>query len=241
METTRKKLRGWGELAFVLGTVLLAIGVALMEKGGFGMSMVTSMSYIISLAIDWLSFGTADYLLQGVLLVAYYVLVRRFRAVHLLSFLSAFLFGITLDGIMWLLKGVELTALWQRIAFFAVGMATNALGVAVFFKTYLPLQVYELFVEGLRERLNIPLHKAKTGFDIGCCLTAAALSLIFFGELRALGIGTVMCALCNGTLIGIYHKIMDKYIDFSPALPGLYRLFQGWKNGPDKAPEQNIC
>lgn len=241
METTRKKLRGWGELAFVLGTVLLAIGVALMEKGGFGMSMVTSMSYIISLAIDWLSFGTADYLLQGVLLVAYYVLVRRFRAVHLLSFLSAFLFGITLDGIMWLLKGVELTALWQRTAFFAVGMATNALGVAVFFKTYLPLQVYELFVEGLRERLNIPLHKAKTGFDIGCCLTAAALSLIFFGELRALGIGTVMCALCNGTLIGIYHKIMDKYIDFSPALPGLYRLFQGWKNGPDKAPEQNIC
>ena len=235
METTQKKIKGWGELAFVLGTVLLAIGVSLMEKGGFGMSMVTSMSYIISLGIEPLSFGTADYLLQGLLLVFYYIIVRRFRAVHLLSFFSAFLFGITLDGVMWLLKGVELTSVWMRIAFFAVGMATNALGVAVFFKTYLPLQVYELFVEGLCERFKFPLSRAKTGFDIACCLTAAALSLLFFGELRALGIGTVMCALFNGTLIGMYHKIMDKYIDFSPAFPKLYEVFEGWKDAKAKA------
>ncbi len=233
MQTTQKKIRGWGELAFVLGTVLLAIGVSLMEKGGFGMSMVTSMSYIISLGIEPLSFGTADYLLQGLLLVFYYIIVRRFRAVHLLSFFSAFLFGITLDGVMWLIRDIELVTVWQRIAFFAVGMATNALGVAVFFKTYLPLQVYELFVEGVCERFHKPLPKVKTGFDIGCCITAILLSLGFFGELRALGIGTVMCALCNGTLIGFYHKVMDKYIDFSPAFPKMYKVFEGWKAGKE--------
>lgn len=230
MQTTEKRIKGWGELAFVLGTVLLAIGVSLMEKGGFGMSMVTSMSYIISLGVDGLSFGTADYLMQGLLLVVYYIIVGRFRAIHLLSFFSAFLFGITLDAVMWLLKGIELTSIWSRIVFFAVGMATNALGVAVFFKTYLPLQVYELFVDGICERFNKPLPRVKTCFDCGCCITAIVLSLAFFGELKALGIGTVACALCNGTLIGFYHKVMDKYIDFSPALPRLYEAFAKWKS-----------
>lgn len=64
----------WGELAFALGTFFIALGVSLMEKGGLGMSMVTSQSYIISLAVPFFTFGMADYLLQGVLLIGYYII-----------------------------------------------------------------------------------------------------------------------------------------------------------------------
>ena len=88
----------WGEFAFVLGTFFIALGVSLMEKGGLGMSMVTSQSYIISLAVPFFTFGMADYLLQGVLLIGYYIIVRRFDWKNILSFFSAFIFGVVLDG-----------------------------------------------------------------------------------------------------------------------------------------------
>ena len=90
----------WGEFAFVLGTFFIALGVSLMEKGGLGMSMVTSQSYIISLAVPFFTFGMADYLLQGVLLIGYYIIVRRFDWKNILSFFSAFIFGVVLDGKM---------------------------------------------------------------------------------------------------------------------------------------------
>ncbi len=217
----------WGEAAFVLGTLLIALGVALMEKGGLGMSMVTSQSYIISLAVPFLTFGMADYMLQGLLLIGYYIIVRRFDWRNILSFFSAFVFGVALDGMIWLLRGAHADTMAQRIAFFAAGMLTNSLGVAFFFRTYLPLQVYELFVMGIVERTGWRLHRVKTGFDIGCCLSSIILSLIFFGRLKAIGAGTVVCSLLSGTLIGLYTKLMQKYIDFSPALPGLYAFFAG--------------
>ena len=104
-ETQDKKLFcRWGEFAFVLGTFFIALGVSLMEKGGLGMSMVTSQSYIISLAVPFFTFGMADYLLQGMLLIGYYIIVRRFDWKNILSFFSAFIFGVVLDGIMWVMR-----------------------------------------------------------------------------------------------------------------------------------------
>ena len=204
----KKLFHRWGEFAFALGTFFIALGVALMEKGGLGMSMVTSQSYIISLAVPFFTFGMADYLLQGLLLIGYYIIVRRFDWRNILSFFSAFIFGVVLDGIMWMLRDLQAASLVQRILFFAAGMLINSLGVAFFFQTYLPL------------------HKVKTGFDLCCCLSSVILSLVFFGKLRAIGVGTVVCALFSGTLIGLYTKVMHRYIDFSPAFPKLYAFFR---------------
>ena len=131
-----------------------------------------------------------------------------------------------LDGIMWVMRDLQAATLIQRILFFAMGMLINSLGVALFFQTYLPLQVYELFVTGIVERFGWKLHRVKTCFDMCCCLSSVILSLVFFGRLRAIGVGTVVCALFSGTLIGLYTKVMHRYIDFSPAFPKLYAFFR---------------
>ena len=146
----KKLFHRWGELAFVLGTFFIALGVSLMEKGGLGMSMVTSQSYIISLAVPFLTFGMADYMLQGLLLIGYYIIVRRFDWKNILSFFSAFIFGVVLDGIMWVMRDLQAATLVQRILFFAMGMLINSLGVALFFQTLQRLrgdagQVCEIF------------------------------------------------------------------------------------------------
>ncbi len=234
----KKLFYRWGEAAFALGTFFIALGVSLMEKGGLGMSMVTSQSYIISLAAPFLTFGMADYMLQGLLLIGYYIIVRRFDWRNMLSFASAVIFGVALDGIMWALRDIQAASLAQRILLFAIGMLFNSLGVAFFFQTYLPLQVYELFVTGIVERTGWRLHRVKTGFDLGCCLSSVILSLIFFGRLRAIGVGTVVCALFSGTLIGLYTKAMQRYIDFSPACPKLYAFFG--KGAGERARQNDI-
>ena len=81
----KKLFHRWGEFAFVLGTFFIALGVSLMEKGGLGMSMVTSQSYIISLAVPFFTFGMADNLLQGVLLKGYKIIVPRYNCKNKLT------------------------------------------------------------------------------------------------------------------------------------------------------------
>ena len=53
------------ELAYVLGIVILAFGTALMERAGFGMSMVVAPAYLLHLKLSqtlpWFTFGVSEY------------------------------------------------------------------------------------------------------------------------------------------------------------------------------------
>lgn len=66
-----KRIKNFAELAYVLGLIILALGVALMEKADLGISMVVAPAYLISLKVSFLTFGRAEYTLQAVLLVNY--------------------------------------------------------------------------------------------------------------------------------------------------------------------------
>ena len=45
-------------------------------------------------------------------------------------------------------------------------------------------------------------------------LIAVLLSLVFFGDIRGIGIGTVICAFMNGTLIRLFTALTDKFFTF---------------------------
>ena len=81
------------ELAYVLGLLLVASGVMLMEKADFGVSMVVAPAYVIYrwLSPMWrfFSFGMAIYCFQAVLLVVMCLVLRKFRISYLFSFVTA--------------------------------------------------------------------------------------------------------------------------------------------------------
>ena len=106
------------ELAYVLGLVFVALGVVLMEKADFGVSMVVAPAYLlyrwISPVWSFFTFGMAEYCLQAVLLVVMVLVIRRFRLSYLFSFVTAFLYGLILDAFMGLGVLLPSDAVWQR-------------------------------------------------------------------------------------------------------------------------------
>ena len=94
MESSRKPVI-YTEFAYLLGLVLLAAGVSLMEASDFGISMVVAPAYLIyrkvSLTLPFFTFGMAEYCLQAVLLLATMLIVKRFRISWFMKFASAVL------------------------------------------------------------------------------------------------------------------------------------------------------
>ena len=91
------------EIAWVFGVLLISVGVFLVTKAGFGVSMVVAPAYIIHLAVEhflpWYTFGKSEYILQGVLLAAMCLIIRKFNWRYLLSFLTAVIYGeLTSEG-----------------------------------------------------------------------------------------------------------------------------------------------
>lgn len=232
-----KKLSKCNELAWVFGVLFISLGVFFVTKGGFGVSMVVAPAYIIHLAVEkvlpWYSFGTSEYILQGVLLLSMCIIIRKFDWRYLLSFLTAVIYGYILDFWFFLSGGsTPFATLPGRIASLAAGVAITSLAIAFFFRTYLPQQVYELFVAQIAAKFGKKTDKVKLIYDVsslGVAILLAAVVSHRFDDIRftdCIGIGTIVCTVFNALLISLFGKLLDKLFGFSPALPRLEKVLK---------------
>lgn len=214
----------WTEMAYVLGLVVLAIGTALMERADFGMSMVVAPAYVLHLKVSQFfaayTFGMSEYVFQAVLLIALSLVLRRFQVSFLFSFVTAVLYGLVLDAVLALAAYLPCDSMVLRCVWYVLGMALCSVGVALFFRTYIPPEAYELFVKELAAKFGADIGKVKTLYDCCSCVLAIALSFAFFGfgHFEGVKLGTVVCALVNGRLIAAVDKALGSAFVFQDGL-----------------------
>ena len=111
------------------------------------------------------------------------------------------------------------------LGLFVVGMLFCSAGVSMVFHTYISPEAYELFVKELSQKFGVNIHKFKTGYDCASCLLSVVMSFAFFGlwHFEGVKLGTVVCALLNGTIISLFTRVFEKYWVFEDRFP--YRKY----------------
>lgn len=224
-----RKISKMGELAWLIGTTLCALGVAFCTKANFGLSMVAAPPYILHIAISkfWSFFthGTAEYLWQALLVVLLCVAVKKVRLRYFFAILSSMVAGVLIDFWRWVLGGGgEYGEMWQRILAFVVGECLIALAVAFLFRTYCPMQAADLIVVEIARNYKLEISRVKLFNDLISLSLSVILSLTLTKSFVGVGIGTIIITFVNSPLIKLFGKLIDKIFDFSPAFPS----FKGW-------------
>ena len=215
-----KKLTIYSEIAYLFGIFLLALGNSFSAFADFGMSMVVAPAYVLHLALvkilPWFSFGVAEYTVQALVIVALIIMTRRVKVRFFLSFGTTLIYGVFLDGYLALLGNICWDDLYLRIAAYVMGIGFTAVGVALFFRTYISPEVYELLVKEVSAKYRVPLGKFKTFYDCGSLVVSVIFSFAFFGfgSFVGIGWGTLICALINGKLIGLTDKFLGNRFEF---------------------------
>ena len=215
-----KKITKMNEAAWLLGTILCALGVVLCTKSGFGLSMIAAPPYILSVKLSQISSfftqGACEYLCQGILMLLLCVSLKRFKISYLLSFLTAIIFGLTVDG--WFIiigSNAVVQSFAIRIVLLVLGELITALSIAFFFRTSLPLAVYELVVTEVSDKFGFSTSSVKQINDIVMIVISVVLALTLNGSLQGLGFGTVFITLVNAPLIKLFGTILDRFFEFS--------------------------
>ncbi len=220
----KRQIVFWAELAYVLGILTLALGTALMERADFGVSMVVAPAYLLHLKVSqfypFFTFGTAEYCLQAALLIVLCLALRRFKVSYLFSFVTAVIYGFTLDGCMALIALIPGSGFAFRLAFYVLGLIVCAIGVSLLFHTYIAPEVYELFVKEVAAKSGAEIHRVKTVYDCCSCAVGVALSFAFFGlwHFEGVKLGTIFCALVNGATIGVCSRFLESRFVFEDKL-----------------------
>ncbi len=233
-----KKIPKSSELLWLLGVVFVALGVAVCGKANLGVSMIAAPAFVVYEAVAplWSGFsvGMTEYMIQGLLLIVLCLVIRRFNWRYLLAFVVAILYGYALNFFMWVFGGISFDAVWLRWLMLIVGDVFTAFGVACFFRGYMPLTVYELFVIELTSRFRLNINRVKWTFDITLLVLSLVLAFTLFGDaasfdwstivsssFHSIGLGTLVTTAINSPLIALMSRFINKVFDPTPAFPKL--------------------
>ncbi len=230
-EETGKKIKINSEATYIVAILLLSLSVAMLTSANFGISMIVAPAYLLSLKIEFLTFGRAEYVVQAVIFIVLCLVIRKFRPIYLTSFLTCLIYGLALD--LWRMipffntsvTPPESLALWARILLFMGGFILTGFSVALFFKTYFYPQVYDFSVKCITARYHFKMFVVKTSVDFTMLGIGLILSFCFFGKLVGIGWGTLVMAVLNGTIIGLFSKLFDHFFEFKPAFPKFASFF----------------
>lgn len=238
-----KKLNKSSELLWLFGIIFVALGVAICSMADLGVSMIAAPAFVVQEAVSSLfpgvSVGITEYIIQGILLVILCIVLRRFSPVYLLGFAVAVIYGYTLDLFLWLMGDVSFSSTYSRWIMLIIGDTVTGFGVACFFRTYMPLQVYELFVAEISRRFKLHLPKVKSVFDIFLLVISVVSALTLFGDaasfnwselyktsFHSIGLGTIVTTIINAPIISLMGKLADKAFGTENRFPKLEKILK---------------
>lgn len=220
----KRKIRLSDEVVYILGALLLSLATAMLSAADFGLSVIVSPAYLVSLRVPFLTFGQAEYVVQGILFCIFCIAMRQVKPLYFGAFLSGLIYGLMLD--LWRMAVTQLNPdiyppgtlpLAVRAGYFIIGFFINAFAAMLYFKSRYYPQVYEFFVKGISEKYQKDLAGFKLRFDLAFLLLTVSMSFLMFHRLVAVGVGTLVMACCNGPLIGVYGRWFDRYFEVGKA------------------------
>lgn len=204
-------------LCFVLGLLINSFGIAFITKATLGTSPISSVPYVLSKRFQP-SFGEFTFVINMLFIVAQVVLLRRdFRPVQLLQIVVNVLFSSFVDVSMGLLGWLNPTGVVAPLLSLVVGCCILALGISVEVAPDVVLVPGEGIVRAISATLKRPFGSCKLCFDATLVVISCALSLVFFGGLSGVGLGTIVSALIVGPIV----NVINAHVPLIGAIRGL--------------------
>lgn len=200
-------------LLFLVGLFIASLGVAFSTKAALGTSPVASVPYSVSLLSGLLTFG--GWLnLWSVLQITIQVLLLRGKCNPIeiaIQTILAFVYGYLTNFSCYLLKGLTVTGYGRQLFYMAVSCVVLAFGIWLQFKGGVAMLPGEAMNRAISTVTGRKYENVKVFFDVFYILLAAAICLIFLGELKGVREGSIIAALVIGNIIKLFNKTVDRF------------------------------
>lgn len=217
-------LRG---LLYVLGMLILAVGLTLSTKATLGVSPIISIAYCVS-ELSGVSIGDTTLLLYVVLIAVQVALhslrkTQKWKQTVLFDLLQlpvsiAFTrFMNLVSSIVPVFEGAYAGSFWGslygRVCLLLLAILLTGIGAAITLRMRLVPNPGDGIVQAIADFCSIPVGRTKNYVDLCCLLLSAAISLCFARRLLGIGIGTVLAALGTGRVIALFNKLFAARLD----------------------------
>lgn len=204
-----------GELTLLAGVMMISFAITLMVKADLGVSTISSLPYVLSIAFSQISFGIWNPIFHIGLLIILMAITRRIKAGYAISLMMSAAFGLVLDVFERLLSPLP-TDMQFRLLYVVIGYVAMCFAISLMVNSKVPLMTVDAFINDLTRHYHVTFRRLKTIFDIACLILSVALSFLFVGELVGIGIATVVMAFITGSGVHAANHILGSMFVIRP-------------------------
>ncbi len=213
-----KKQWFWRWTIYVLGVIILAVGITLTTKTNIGVMPLSAIPFGAAEAFG-VSFAVVNFIFYVLLVAGEFLLKGQRRSwLDLLqlpfSFVFSALLGLLGDWIDLQVSG------WQNYLVMAAAIILNGIGVSM----TVHMQMVPNPAEGLMEAVSVAIGRSmgftKNLVDISCVVVAFFIDLLFGTLWTSVGLGTVVAMVTIGRAVEVFDR---RCKDSMLALAGLTR------------------
>lgn len=195
-------------VCYLVGMLLLALGLTLNTKSGLGVSPIISVAFCTSRLLE-LNFGDMTFLLYVLFVVAqFWIRGKDRRMSDLLQIPLSLVFSRVLnlyDAVI-PYNSAEAGFVSNLVVLLAAVLLTG-IGVSMTVNMRLVPNPGDGIVAALAQRLGWEQGLGKNVFDVGCVILTCAIGLLASGHVIGIGIGTLIAMLGVGRSIALVNHL----------------------------------
>lgn len=222
MNERKIKLTPKNIVLYVLGFLIIGLGVIIMERSNLGVGAWDATNFNLNIMLNKLlslnftiSKGTTSLILSFILFIVVAIYKLR-KGINLKVIISIILLLIPMFTIAFVIDFWDLLVfsnfypnlIYIRTILFLVGLFLIPFGLVLIISSNFPATVYDEFTIMLTEVLKVKnFGKVRLGFEIAGVVLATIFTLIAQEGLGYVSVGTVIMAVTIGPLMNVYLKI----------------------------------
>ena len=184
-------------LLLLTGMAVHTLGIALITRADLGTTPISTLSAVMGVTL-----GTSTFIINIAFFLSQIAMLgSRFERRQWLQLPSVLLFSAMIDAWMAVLSRVPVEG---AVACWSASLLANvviAAGILLQLRSSLILQPIDGAVLAASSVTGRAFPTIKIANDVGCVIAAAAVGLVFLGNLYGIGAGTLVSAFAVGLLI----------------------------------------
>jgi len=195
-------------LLYNSGLLILAFGIVITINSGLGVSPVSSLPYVVSLA-SGVSLGVCiAVIFSSSILIQVAMLGKEFKYIRLSQIVISSMFGYFVTFASSVIGDFTMPTYAGQLCMLAIGIMLLACGLAMSVEAKFINMPAEELVLVTAYKFQTAFHRAKIVWDCAIVALSITISLVFLGELQGVREGTVIAALAVGKLMPVMRKII---------------------------------
>lgn len=196
-------------ICYIVGLFIMSIGSNLFLKSALGVAPSCTIALVLTELFPKTAYAVFNFIVNSALLIAEISVEKKLTFRHAVQLMLTFLYSVFIQWTAIPLAQLSVHSMPGRILLSFAACAVLAFGISCTVNSGFAVLPMEGFVSSLALKTGSDFGKIRVCVEVLMTAVSAVFSILVLHNLAAVGIGTMIAAVCTGTITHFITKLFS--------------------------------